>query len=111
MLGIAKQNLHTVPFWPNLLLKYINGTESDDSDSDFDGYIDKEEVLTDLLQRNLLDDELAKLNSKSFVLQSNSLASSSTSFLAPPTPKGKINTNYCSLSIGCHNSSNSYAQY
>ena len=93
MLRIEKQKLHTVALWPDLLLKYINGTESDDSDSDFDGYIEQKEALTDLLQRDLLDDELAKLNSESSVLQSNSLASSSTtgiSFLAPPTPMGKI---------------------
>ena len=73
MLGIEKQKLHTVVFGPAFLLRYINVTESDDSDSDFDSYIDKDEALTDLLQRDLLDDELAKLNSESSVLQSNSL--------------------------------------
>ena len=73
MLRIEKQKLHTVAFWPDLLLKYINGTERDDSDNDFDGYIDQKEALTDLLQRVLLDDELGKLNSESSVLQSNSL--------------------------------------
>ena len=73
MLRIEKQKLHTVAFSPDLLLKYINGTESDDSDSDFDGYINQEEALTDLLQRDLLDNELAKLYSERSVLQSNSL--------------------------------------
>ena len=53
---------------PDLLLKCIDGAESDNSDSDFDGYID-EEALTDLLQSNLLDDKLPRLTSESFVLQ------------------------------------------
>ena len=39
-------------------LQCIDGTESDDSDCDYDSYIDEEEALTDLLQSHLLDDEL-----------------------------------------------------
>ena len=45
--------------------------------------------MTDLLQRDLLDDELAKLNSERSVLQ-NSSSTTGISFLAPPTPTGKI---------------------
>ena len=80
------RNLIQLPSDPDLLLQCIDGAESDDSDSDFDGYIDEEEALTDLLERRLASD--------SFVLQSNSSAPPSptgSSFPAPPTPTGKMN--------------------
>ena len=52
-----------MPSDPDLLLQCIDGAESEDSDSDFDGYIDEEEALTDLLKRRLAPD--------SFALESN----------------------------------------
>ena len=73
--GIEKQKLHTVGFSDtDLLLQCIDGAESEDSDSDCDGYIDEEEALTDLLQRRLASD--------SFILESN--------YSAPPSPTGKM---------------------
>ena len=79
------RNFIQLPSDPDLLLQCIDGAESDDSDSDFDGYIDEEEALTDLLARRLASD--------GFVLQSNSSAPptpTGSSFLAPPTPTDKI---------------------
>ena len=81
-----------LPSDPDLLLQCIDGAESDDSDSDFKGYID-EEALADLLQRDLINDDLTRQTSESLVLQCNSSAPPSqtgSSFLAPPIYTGKM---------------------
>ena len=89
------------------LLQRIDGAESDNSDSDFDGYIDEEEALADLLQRVLINEELTRQTSESSVLQCNSSAPSSqtgSSFLAPPISMGKmiLHTNKIIIIIVVH---------
>ena len=66
------RNFIQLPSDPDLLLQCIDGAESDDSDSDFDGYIDEEEALT--VQS----------------CQKPTFFPKGSSFLPPPTPTGKM---------------------
>ena len=73
-----------LPSDSKLLLQYIDGAESNNSYSDFNGYIGAEEALTDHLERYLIDDELTRQASETSVRQSN--------FSATPSPTGSNST-------------------